>query len=82
MSVEDFNEHKRKRKKASSKPKTNWLKTIYNPRIFRRGNKRHMSQPEQGTHVEYKVTAYIFVLIVVLAFILIFAFLKKSGLVE
>ena len=82
MSVEDFRKHKKKKKKGSSEPNTNWLKSVYNPQTFRR-RKRGLSQQNTNYQpAEHKVMAYIAVLAVVMVFILVYAVMKKNGLVE
>ena len=82
MSVEDFRKYKKKKKKESSELNTSWLKSVYNPQIFR-GRKRELSQQNTNYQpTEYKLMAYIAVLVVVMVFILAYAVLKKNGLVE
>jgi hypothetical protein len=82
MSVENFNEHKRKKRRRSSEVNADWLKTVYNPKIFRRQTKGKIRQNTNQQPAENKVMAYIAVLVVVMVFILIYGVMRKNGLVD
>lgn len=80
MSVEDFNEHKKK--KRSSATKASWLNAVYNPKLFRRLAKGGRNQNDSQQPAEYRLMAYIAVLIVIMVFILVYAVMRKNGLVN
>jgi len=80
MSVEDFKKHKKRKKSSASN--ASWLKAVYNPKIFRRLEKVQRSQSERQQPAEYRMMAYIGVLVVVMVFILVYAVMRKTGLVE
>lgn len=82
MSVEDFNEHKRRRRTKDTGLATSWLKAVYNPKIFRRKIKGNAKQTGIPQSAEYKVMAYLGVLVVLIVFILVYAVLRKNGLVD
>lgn len=80
MSVEDFNKHKRGKRSSASNAR--WLKAVYNPKIFRRLEKVQRSQTERQHPAEFRIMACIAVLVVVMVFILVYAVMRKTGLVE
>ena len=82
MSVEDFNKHKRRKKLRSSSINSGWLKSVYNPKEFRKINQKQLNQKTKSKILEKKVISYIVVLGVAMVFLLVYAVLKKKGLVE
>lgn len=82
MGVVDFKKHKRKNKSKSTSLAASWIKSVYNPKNFRRKNKGNSQQDFEPQPTEQKVMAYIGVLVVVMVFILVYAVLKKNGLVD
>ena len=81
MTIEDFSKHK-KRKDKNTTSNMSWLKSVYNPKMFRRKVKEPVSQTSENEEYEHKVMTYIAILVVVMLFILAFAILKKYGLVD
>lgn len=81
MTIEDFSKH-RKRKDKNTTSTRSWLKSVYNPKMFRRKAKQPVSQTSENEKYEHKVMAYVAILVVVMFFILTVAVLKKIGLVE
>jgi len=81
MSVEDLNEHKRRKRQLSSTANRGWLGSVYNPKIFRRKKpqERH-SQEENPTN--FRLAVYIATMTIVVLLILVVAELKKQGLIE
>ena len=81
MTIENFSKHKKRRNKNTTS-NVSWLKSVYNPKMFRRNVKKPVSQTSENEKYEHKVMTYIAFLVVVLLFILAYAILKKYGLVD
>ena len=81
MSVENFQEHKRKKKKDKILPQsnTNWRNFVYNPREFRRRTNRLKQQSPSDKPAEKQLRSYSVVLVVVIVLSLAFLVLRKSG---
>jgi hypothetical protein len=82
MSVHDLKEYKRKRRRKAALREISWKKSIYHPKTFRWKSKFNTSQSVNDESVEHKVMPRIVVMVVVIVFMLVYAALKKYGLID